>query len=199
MGKLSTAARTELVNALARRYVVGTRAGKTRILDEFEAVTGFHRKHAMRILRSGPTGGGAVVRGGRRIYDDAVREALVVPDNAHGASSFDIRILPWSGRPRSRRPPRGGRCSRSAAQVRAGLALVVNDRPPARGPRHGAGLAGHRAGRVQRVHAGRGHRVHRPGGVAARWPRRSPQGTDAPTAFRPPIRLAAAPSEPTNP
>ena len=78
MGKLSTEARTELVNALARRYVVGTRAEKSRILDEFEAVTGFHRKHAMRILRSGSTGGGADRRGGRRIYDDAVREALVV-------------------------------------------------------------------------------------------------------------------------
>jgi len=78
MGKMSTAARTELVNALARRYAVGTRAEKSRILDEFEAVTGFHRKHAMRILRSGSTGGGADGRAGRRIYDDAVREALVV-------------------------------------------------------------------------------------------------------------------------
>ena len=78
MGKLSTEARTELVNALARRYVVATRAEKSRILDEFEAVTAFHRKHAMRILRSGSTGSGADGRGGRRIYDDAVREALVV-------------------------------------------------------------------------------------------------------------------------
>ena len=76
--KLSTEARTELVNALARRYVVATRVEKSRILDEFEAVTGFHRKHAMRILRSGSTGSGADGRGGRRIYDDAVREALVV-------------------------------------------------------------------------------------------------------------------------
>ena len=78
MGKMSTAARTELVNALARRYAVGTRAEKNRILDEFEAVTGFHRKHAMRVLRSGSTASGTDGRGGRRIYDDAVREALVV-------------------------------------------------------------------------------------------------------------------------
>ena len=75
---MSTAARTELVNALARRHAVGTRVEKSRILDEFEAVTGFHRKHAMRILRSGSARGGADGRGGRRIYDDAVREALVV-------------------------------------------------------------------------------------------------------------------------
>ena len=78
MGKMSTAARTELVNALARRYAVGARAEKCRILDEFEAVTGFHRKHAMRVLRSGSTASGTDGRGGRRIYDDAVREALVV-------------------------------------------------------------------------------------------------------------------------
>ena len=79
MGKMSTAARTELVSALARRYnAVGTRrAEKSRILDEFEAVTGFHRKHAMRVRRSGSTASGTDGRGGRRIYD-AVREALVV-------------------------------------------------------------------------------------------------------------------------
>ena len=47
MRKMSTTARDELVNALARRYAVGARAEKTRILDEFEAVTGFHRKHAI--------------------------------------------------------------------------------------------------------------------------------------------------------
>ena len=34
MRKMSTTARDELVNALARRYAVGTRAEKTRILDE---------------------------------------------------------------------------------------------------------------------------------------------------------------------
>ena len=40
-------ARDELVNALARRYAVGSRQEKTRILDEFVAITSFHRKHAM--------------------------------------------------------------------------------------------------------------------------------------------------------
>ena len=52
---------------------------KTRILDEFEAVTGFKRKHAMRLLRGGATTRPAAAsRPGRRLYDDAVREALVV-------------------------------------------------------------------------------------------------------------------------
>ena len=44
-------ARDELVNALARRYAVAGRAEKTRILDEFVAIAGFHRKHAMRLRR----------------------------------------------------------------------------------------------------------------------------------------------------
>ena len=78
MSKMSTTARDELVGALARRYAVGTRAEKTRILGEFQAVTGFHRKHAMRVLRSCATRRRAEGRAGRRIYDDAVRDALVV-------------------------------------------------------------------------------------------------------------------------
>jgi hypothetical protein len=45
------AARDELVAAIAGRYAQGDRAERGRILDEFSAVTGFHRKHAMRLLR----------------------------------------------------------------------------------------------------------------------------------------------------
>jgi hypothetical protein len=43
------AARDELVAAIAGRYAQGDRAERGRILDEFAAVTGFHRKHAMRL------------------------------------------------------------------------------------------------------------------------------------------------------
>ena len=46
-------ARDELVGAIAGRYAQGDRAERGRILDEFAAVTGFHRKHAMRLLRAG--------------------------------------------------------------------------------------------------------------------------------------------------
>jgi hypothetical protein len=49
-----------------------------RILDEFVAVSGLHRKHAMRLLRSGQAGRRSGPRPGRRLYKDAVREALVV-------------------------------------------------------------------------------------------------------------------------
>src|SRR5262252_3675225 len=53
MRRISMAARDELVAAIARRYAQGDRAERGRILDEFAAVTGFHRKHAMRLLRAG--------------------------------------------------------------------------------------------------------------------------------------------------
>ena len=55
------ASRDYLVGALSRRYGVNSRAEKTRILDEFVAVTGFHRKHAMRLLRDGLTANSAAV------------------------------------------------------------------------------------------------------------------------------------------
>ncbi len=78
MRKVSMAARDELVNALARRYAVAGRAEKTRILDEFVAITGFHRKHAMRLLRCGATARRSEAKATRRLYDEAVREAIVV-------------------------------------------------------------------------------------------------------------------------
>jgi hypothetical protein len=46
--------------------------------DEFVAVTGYHRKHAMRVLRSGVAGSRYGARPGRRIYDEAAREALIL-------------------------------------------------------------------------------------------------------------------------
>ena len=70
--------RDESVAAIAGRCVQGDRSERGRILDEFTAVTGFHRKHAMRLLRAGPVSGRGGPRPGRRVYDDAVREALIV-------------------------------------------------------------------------------------------------------------------------
>jgi hypothetical protein len=66
------------VAAIGGRYAASGRDEKTRILDEFVAITGFHRKHAMRLLRGErPTGGGGL-RPGRRVYGEAVRIALLV-------------------------------------------------------------------------------------------------------------------------
>ena len=72
------AARDELVAAVAGRYAQGDRGERGRILDEFAAVTGYHRKHAMRLLRAGQVNRRGGPRPGRRIYDEAVREALIV-------------------------------------------------------------------------------------------------------------------------
>ena len=50
------ATRDELVVALAGRYAASSRKERGRILDEFAAVSGLHRKHAMRLLRAGQPG-----------------------------------------------------------------------------------------------------------------------------------------------
>jgi hypothetical protein len=78
MGHISMATRDKLVVALAGRYASSSRQHRGRILDEFVAVSGFHRKHAMRLLRAGRSGQGAGPRPARRIYSEAVRVALIV-------------------------------------------------------------------------------------------------------------------------
>jgi hypothetical protein len=47
------ATRDELVRAVSERYGGANREERGRILDEFAAVTGLHRKHTMRLLRGG--------------------------------------------------------------------------------------------------------------------------------------------------
>lgn len=43
--------RKELVEALRDRYRSAVLGDRIKILDEFVAVTGYHRKHAIRVLR----------------------------------------------------------------------------------------------------------------------------------------------------
>jgi hypothetical protein len=78
MRLLSMAGRNELVSAISERYRGSLRSEKARILDEFAAVTGYHRKHAMRLLREGRPDKRSGPRLARRVYDEGVREALVV-------------------------------------------------------------------------------------------------------------------------
>jgi hypothetical protein len=79
--KISTDTKAELVQVLGIQYRKSSKMGKTRILDQFIAVSGYHRKHAIRLLR-GETGSDpnqrTVKNHGRRIYDEAVKEALIV-------------------------------------------------------------------------------------------------------------------------
>jgi len=77
MRRVSMVTRDEIVAALRRRYVSSGRVDRNRILDEFAAVTGFHRKHAMRLLRQ-ERPASKRERLDRRLYDDATREALVM-------------------------------------------------------------------------------------------------------------------------
>ena len=78
MGRISMATRDELVGALVARYAGSNRKERGRILDEFVAVSGVHRKHAMRLLRAGQAHHRSGPRPAQRLYNEAVREALVV-------------------------------------------------------------------------------------------------------------------------
>ena len=76
---ISQLARLELVKAVAERYGASTKAEKARILDEFVAIAGYHRKHAIRLLTAGVDPPETIGRSARpRIYDEAVSQALVV-------------------------------------------------------------------------------------------------------------------------
>ena len=96
------AARDELVAAIAGRYAQGDRSERGRILNEFTAVTGFHRKHAMRLLRVGEVKRRSGARPGRRAYDEAVREAK----HAAGISEVPEHNSTLSTRSRRWPPPR---------------------------------------------------------------------------------------------
>ena len=70
--------RDELLEAVAARYRAATRTEKGRILTEFTEITGYHRKHAARLLRREHVVDRSRPRPARRVYDQAVRDALVV-------------------------------------------------------------------------------------------------------------------------
>ena len=72
------ATRAELVEAIGERYRAGDRRGRAMILNESVSVTGYHRKHAMRLLRGKRRGEQTQSRTERRTYGEAVRTALVV-------------------------------------------------------------------------------------------------------------------------
>lgn len=71
------AARAEVSAAIRERYSASGRAAKGVILDEFVALTGLHRKHAIRLLGAGPEERRSRGRPTCR-YGSAVKEALAV-------------------------------------------------------------------------------------------------------------------------
>lgn len=76
--RMGRQAKKELVGILRQRYQVGEKKEKTRILDEFVAVTKYHRKHAVRLLGQAKPATPPSQVAGQRIYDEAVREVLIV-------------------------------------------------------------------------------------------------------------------------
>ena len=75
--QISMATRKELTEALRARYRSATFGDRIKILDEFVTLTGYHRKHAIRLLGEEAAGAKAApVR--NRLYDEAVRQALTL-------------------------------------------------------------------------------------------------------------------------
>ena len=69
--------RKELVEALRVRYSGAAFGDRIKILDEFVALTGYHRKHAIRVLGE-EIATAKMARTRNRLYDEAVRQALTM-------------------------------------------------------------------------------------------------------------------------
>jgi hypothetical protein len=78
MRRVSMGTKAELMAAIGERYRAGTRGERSKILDEFVAVTGYHRKHAIRLLPPKIGDSCSVQRRIQRRYGTEVQHALIV-------------------------------------------------------------------------------------------------------------------------
>jgi len=80
--RISSQTKKELLEAMRLRYRESSKMNKTRILDEFVALTDYHRTHGVCLLSQPCDTGAKAVQDGcirsRRVYDEAVKEALTV-------------------------------------------------------------------------------------------------------------------------
>ena len=72
--------RLQLLQALKTRYQAASKSEKTRILEEFILISGYHRKSAIRLLNGAVTSGNQRRRSAaaRSVYGAAVQQALIV-------------------------------------------------------------------------------------------------------------------------
>ena len=75
---MSMKSKRELLAVVSPRYVLATETDKVRILNEFVAATGYHRKYALTLLNHPPLPRSRPVRRPRaKTYTPAVQQALV--------------------------------------------------------------------------------------------------------------------------
>lgn len=74
---MSQNSKRELVEAIRPRYLKAARNEKSKIIDELIANTGYHRKHAIRVLRRGKTRTYKKRCGRGRIYQGEVIDKLI--------------------------------------------------------------------------------------------------------------------------
>lgn len=75
---ISKNTRNELVEAIRQRYLKEKKSEKTKILDEFIALSGYHPKHAARLLRRNNLLDEPKKLNGQQIFDLAVKETLII-------------------------------------------------------------------------------------------------------------------------
>ena len=73
---MSQQSKRELVEAIRERYLKASKPEKTKIIDEFVATTGYHRKHAIRLLKRGTSNRQGKPRGRKATYQGEVVTVL---------------------------------------------------------------------------------------------------------------------------
>ena len=77
---MSLKSKNELLEVVRPRYLKASKSEKQKILDEFTAATGYHRKHAIRVLKNKVDAQNRLRGKGRsyrRLYQGEVVQALV--------------------------------------------------------------------------------------------------------------------------
>ena len=76
---MSLTSKRELLAAIRPRYTLANRRQKQRVLDEFVAATGYHRKYAMQLLNHPPKRRVRKCGSSRVRYTGEVSAALELP------------------------------------------------------------------------------------------------------------------------